>query len=556
MIIGMKDRSLGFIKRSRGVWPQSFKDWMLLGIVAIGLGVLLWGVRRQLPYVPEVDERDFVFPALGMAISGDLNPHWFGHPGSTVIYPLAALYHLWNVVQFHGPFLRPDPTLWPNFWTRPSDFFLLGRFLGIGFAVMTIPLVYAVGRRAFNDNVGLVGAGLYSIYPIAVSYAQQVRTDSAATFFGMFSLYFCLKAQETRSIRSMLAAGLMVGLSIGTRYFMLALVPVLLLSQISVLWNRGSKEKSIESDWWRLGEGLLAIGAAFFLSTPFLFLDSRRALIDLSREAEVSHLGADGLDPASNLWWYLTQATPQSITWLQTLLMVVGFGIILRRHLPNQILILVFVIFFLVEISLPALHWTRWLIQLLPLFALSAAYAAEQFAANVCARLGWSELARNRVLIVVSIAVAIAPAYQLILSDIQQSNPTTRILAREWILQNIPRESRIAQEWYAAPLAAGDFISYAQNRRSDPAGGNGYYLFERFSVAQNRKLEDYASEGYQYIVVSSAIYGRYFSESKRYEAETAFYRKLFSEAHLLREFTPSFWQGGPIIRVYKLASLD
>ena len=33
-----------------------------------------------------------MLPAARMAWKGDANPQWFGHPGSTVIYPLAIAY--------------------------------------------------------------------------------------------------------------------------------------------------------------------------------------------------------------------------------------------------------------------------------------------------------------------------------------------------------------------------------------------------------------------------------------------------------------------------------
>ena len=51
----------------------------------------LWALRRFLP-VPEIDEPFFVRPAVQFAGTGDPNPGWFGHPGSTVIYPLAGLF--------------------------------------------------------------------------------------------------------------------------------------------------------------------------------------------------------------------------------------------------------------------------------------------------------------------------------------------------------------------------------------------------------------------------------------------------------------------------------
>ncbi len=526
----------------------------LAGITSVALGFHLSGIRMQLPFVPEVDEPEFVTRAVQMAASGNLNPQWFGHPGSTVMYPLAALCHIWNALAHHGSLLHSDPTLQVNFTSNPSEFYLLGRLLGVTFAVLTAPLVYAVGRRGFGERIGLLGAGLFVLYPIVVSHAQMVRTDSAATFFGMLSLWLCLRLYDSPRVRNYIAAGFVTGLSIATRYFMVALVPILLVSSWLALRRADCLEARNKMTWLNIGAALLAVVTAFALSTPYFFLDFARTMVDLSSEAEVTHLGADALSPLGNFFWYLTQAIPQSITWLQTLLAMVGILLVLGGRKPKQILLWGFVVTFLVEISLLPLHWQRWVIQVLPLLALSVSYTLDACVTGLSSRWARNTPAQQMLLLMAFLFVSALPAYQLVLLDIREFNPTTRILAREWILQNLPGESHIAQEWYTAPLAIADFEGYAQNRTSKPLDASGFFLFERFSLAQDRELEDYYSEGYRYVVVSSAIYGRYLAEPRRYSVETAFYQKLFSEAHLLKQFDPSLAYAGPVIRVYELES--
>ena len=63
----------------------------LLLIVGVSLFVHLRGLTHDLP-APGADEPYFVLPAARMAWKGDADPQWFGHPGSTVIYPLALAY--------------------------------------------------------------------------------------------------------------------------------------------------------------------------------------------------------------------------------------------------------------------------------------------------------------------------------------------------------------------------------------------------------------------------------------------------------------------------------
>ncbi|MGD9346180.1 MAG: hypothetical protein PVH84_09980 [Candidatus Aminicenantes bacterium] len=53
--------------------------------------IRLIGVDYGLPYLYFPDEHHFTYPAFRILTDGDLNPHWFGHPGSIVIYVLAVL---------------------------------------------------------------------------------------------------------------------------------------------------------------------------------------------------------------------------------------------------------------------------------------------------------------------------------------------------------------------------------------------------------------------------------------------------------------------------------
>jgi hypothetical protein len=199
------------------------------------------------------------------------------------------------------------------------------------------------------------------------------------------------------------------------------------------------------------------------------------------------------------------------------------------------VLLLIFTTVFLVEISLLALHWLRWTIQVLPLLALFAADALSMGMSHLSSSFRLSRSWHYCVVTAALLAAIAIPCCQTVLLSIRQANPSTRILSRQWIMQNLPPGSRIAQEWYAAPL-----------------GGADYAVSEQVSLALNRGLEDYNYREYRYLVVSSYVYGRYLAEPQRYYAEVAFYRALFARGRLLREFSPSITRGGPVIRIYEL----
>lgn len=521
------------MSRSQRTVVWNTRRWVLVVMVGIAWGLHVWGIRRNLPFIPEVDEPPLVMPAVHIAASGDLNPHWFGNPGSTVIYPLAVLYRVWHAISCWGMSLGSDPNLQTLFDSNASEFYLLGRLLTITYAVIQVPLVYHVGRKVFGARVGLVGAWLSVLSPVAVTQAQMVRTDSAAAFFGMLSLWSCFRLYAWQAIGKHIMAGLAIGLSIATRYFMATLVPVLLVIDGLILWSRSLRPR--KADWLGISAGLLVVIVAFALSTPYFFLDFPTALRDLSVEARSTHLGADGLSRAGNLVFYVTVAIPLSITWPLAILAAAGVVLAVRKRKPQQVVLLGFLAVFLVGISLSPLHWVRWSIQILPPLVLFAAHALDAAFVLLSTRLRLTLAARRGLMLSMLLLVSVWPAYQLILMDIRQANPSTRILAREWIASNLPASSKIAQEAYTAPLA-----------------GTGFVVFETSSLAERRTLDDYRRDGYRYLVVSSAMYDRYMAEPDRYPTQVAFYRTLFSTAPLLQQFEPSATRGGPVVRIYKL----
>ncbi|MEO8083911.1 MAG: hypothetical protein ABI780_08820 [Ardenticatenales bacterium] len=67
---------------------------IVAALMAAAAALLSWGIVRDLPRLVEADEVATVRRAVVLAATGDPNPRWFGHPGSTYHYPLAAVVHV------------------------------------------------------------------------------------------------------------------------------------------------------------------------------------------------------------------------------------------------------------------------------------------------------------------------------------------------------------------------------------------------------------------------------------------------------------------------------
>ncbi|MDF1512887.1 MAG: glycosyltransferase family 39 protein [Anaerolineae bacterium] len=363
--------------------------WTLTALVLLSTLVILPGIRRDLPYANDFDGPTWVTMAVRMAATGNLNPQWFGHPGSTVITPLTVLYHTWYAVTGQGSLLRFNPGIQTHFDSGHAwEYYLLGRLLTASYYVLSVPLVYFLGTRSFGRHAALPGTILYLFFPQTVFYARMVRSDSAATFFAVLCLWRCAIILKKPAIRNQVLAGAVWGLAVASRCFTAALAVVYLGTNVRhymKLADRAAKRCLFLAV--TIG-GVTAV-LAFALITPYFFLDFATVLHDFRVESRMAHLGFDGLTPTGNFPWYLTTGIPRSMTWVPALVALFGTGFSLRQRPPIPKLLVGYVVAFLFTISLPALHWPRWTLQILPVLALFAAHAVNHGTATIGKWCGW-----------------------------------------------------------------------------------------------------------------------------------------------------------------------
>ena len=85
-------------------------------------------------------------------------------------------------------------------------------------------LIYALGRKLWSAQVGLLAAGMAAIYQPYVFYDGALLTAAPITFLNLAALYCLTHAQG--AARWLLAAGLLLGLSATARPMVLLFVAV------------------------------------------------------------------------------------------------------------------------------------------------------------------------------------------------------------------------------------------------------------------------------------------------------------------------------------------
>jgi len=509
---------------------QRLSTWSRLGLLALILAatwLYTWGLQRNLPYSAEADENIFVERTVTMVSRGDGNPGWFGNPGSTLFYPLLAIYQLLDLGR---DATTPDLATW--FAREPGLFYLLARLLSVAYTLLTIPLLYQIGRRVFNPITGLIGAALFLSYPTVLFHSKSVRTDGVGLFFATLSVWACLQIVQQPTLRRHILAGISIGLGIASRYFLVLFAPLLLW----LSWRAGqaNRTRTWKTQVLALVISLLAIGFGFALSTPYFFLDFSTAWPNLVTEGRSTHPGADGLSPLQNFLWYLEQLVRSEYRALQTGFAIIGLAVIGWQHRLLPLSLVGMIVLFLAGISASPLHWLRWAMPILPLAALVSAYGL----VTSIEHLTHSPILRRALLVGLTIAAMAQPGLRSIQLSVQDANPNTRLAARLWLLDHLPAQARLIQEPYTALLL------------DDPRVTN----TDR-SLGTERTLADYQRQGYTHLIVSSAMYDRFLAEPARYPSEVALYQTLLQQSTPLVTFAPTWFRGGPTLHIYALTAV-
>lgn len=99
-------------------------------------------------------------------------------------------------------------------------------------------LVYLIGKRLFDDSVGLLAAFLYSIFPLDVYYSTQISGDIVVPFYMLLGIYLLVKERP-------FAAGVVWGICLNAKENGIFFIPFLAAYLLSC-WKSGPIENPEE----------------------------------------------------------------------------------------------------------------------------------------------------------------------------------------------------------------------------------------------------------------------------------------------------------------------
>lgn len=503
---------------------------------------------------------------------GDLNPHWF-------FYPTGYYYFLLLILP-----LRFMEGVLISGWTHPSDLFyaylddpmsiaITLRIAGVLVCIFAIFITYQTAKRMLGRRWAWVAALFLAISPFYAYWSTQIWPEALIILPSSICLYYAVLYTETGRLRHIIISGLAAGMAMSVKYnavYLCAIIPC-------AVWLYTQLHENITKPTWHhvISSGLSAL-VGFVLLTPFAILDWKtflKTFTDILIDYRgTSHLGLDAgyalqVD-APWTWWSqaLNNISPGFFWIILTAILLLFFNW-KKKYLLVMVPILVMVPF----LALFGKAEFRHLIPILPVFGCVLAFAAQSID---------SIFGRPKIISILIIILMLPGLRVNIIRIKDQLQPDTRIEARGWIEANIPEGTMILlDKWYTPHLVrTKEQVEYLiENKVADvyfksyqkdmprtvsywleflpvAISSDEYGLSDDGLVVQPELLSpsDYANAGFEYVVLSEEIYGRFENDPSQYPLKV--YYDSFFEACVLVHEVSDVNRPGPKISILRFSS--
>jgi len=500
-----------------------------LAIGGAALALRFIGLSWGLPFDLHPDE-PVILEIVERMSAGTLNPGFFVYPGF-FIYQVYALGRL--VTALGGGY----PTL-----------LYAARLLTATYSLATVGFAYLLGARLGGRLLGIVGAALVATMGALTLQAHYAVTDTPATALATATLWLSLRAWQRGSRGELLAAAALAGLAVSTKY---SVAPVCVAPWIGAMALARTAGTSLTR---RIATSatlaVVAVGA-FLVTSPYTVLDYPAFLRDIRTEARlqaearpgehVAALQEPGLADRGLVGNALVAYHDMGPAALLLAVAMVGVilagGPRLRRADPPDgqhateadegaagsrrsaidrvggVMLVAWVLLYFAALAPSAKFGQRYALPMYPaLMVLAAMPIAGLLQRERSARTSAAWLLGAATLVV----AAAPPTTAALHSTRVLAQRDTRLVARDWILDNLAPGSRLAREFYSPPLHESD----------------GFRLLQPFALT-DLSFAAYCADGVDYLILSSLNTNRYVADPERFHKELAWYDGLDPNTRLV-----------------------
>lgn len=446
------------------------------------------------------DERNIAMAVSRIHLFDQLNPHFFAY-GSFPIY-------LYRLIGETFTALTGNLS-WVSDW---ADINLIGRSVSALLSTLTILLIFLLVKKLWNEKVGLLAAALTAFSPSFIQTAHFAVTESMLVFWLILIALLSFNLKEKPTLKNYLKLGIIAGLAVATK--VIALSFLVIPATIFLFYFLKDKK-----EYLKFFNFFLVAFAVFALFSPYVFLGHQKFLESMNYESGVATgslkvvytLQFNKTLPyffqIKNFFW---QIGPLA---LLGLLGTVFFVLTAFRKRDKKMLILLaFPTIYFLYVGSWHTKFIRYMVPFLPFLVIFASW----FLIEIQKRF---KLAGT---VLIGLTTIVTLLWTLAFFTIY-TKPSTRIVASEWIYQNISPGAKILTEHWDDGLPVD--LSF-----NNPAE----YQTEALTLYEpdnQQKINYYAVKlsTADYVVINSRrLYGTLINLPEKYPLTSRYYQLLFS----------------------------
>ena len=565
---------------------------ILFGVIALALGLRVWGIGFGLPYELTYDEVHEILRAFKLG-AGEYQ--WsFGKGGLYIL--LFFEFGLIYVVSWLMGWVANTREFAIWYVLDPSIFYLVGRLTVALMGTLTCLVAYFIGKRVWDWRVGLGASFIGATAAFHGVHSHVINVDVGTTLALWSSFLAYLQYEKKKEIRWLICAGILAAVAIAFK-----LPGGIVLLGLFLAIGSNAETQSYRIMFKEAGIVLFATVATLTLIAPE-WTSSLAALhgnfsLALGGGSASRDLGEDNLrDTIDSItilggdWsWYFTILL-RNYNFALSCSALLGAGLALWRRERWPIIWSVLSVGFLgVMFAADRGPSERYLLPIMPVLWLLSSLAIIEIS-----RRRWWLIAPGLTCVVA------LPLIVLIRQDYEWTRPDTRVIAKEWIEANLPAGSRILMDgmryrFVQSPPLWPDQVTVArlaaqaggESERINDTGVQSYLPGEagwggaakgtwtlyaeamkqvkgpRYALHSTvyglgvEDLDHYVEACFDYIIVSSYHSQRYTSEisRKRFPKSAQFYDGLKTDSRfrIVYSVAPIPWmRPGPVITVHKV----
>lgn len=555
--------------------PRRWWGVALGAILLLALALRVWGVASGLPYVYNTDEdQHFVPHAVGL-LGHLLNPNYFDNPPAYT-YLLSAVYTVW----FGG-----RDAVSHALATNPTEVWVLARLTAGLLGTGAVGLLYLIGVRLFDRRTGLLAAGLMAVSFLPVFYSKLALNDVPTLVPVEVCLWATAGVLAFGRRRDYLIAGIALGVAVATKYTGgIVAIPLAVACLVRAREERALRPMLVRA---ALTAGLALL--AFLVADPYALVDFAAFRSSLAHQGSESAGSSKlGLTHGSGVVYYLWTVT-WGVGWVPGFAALAGVVVLWFKKRRVLAMFGPALLLYLIFMGIQGRYFGRWLMPIVPLICLLAAYA------GLC---GADALARGRRRAQLALVTFVVVAWcgqgfvYSVHAGIVGSRADTRNLTRAWLVAHVPLgtpvvvEPVVPEEWgldVGHPLATATGYRWpgiavlrkqvAANGKLKLDAGPSVTIENYEKVLQPALIGLYERNDFCWVLTGSTQSGRAYVDPQAAPQAIAYYRALARDGRLVYESSPyrsgsrgvafnfdwafdyyplAYTRPGPVMKVYRL----